>query len=339
MGRGIHSGLSSKRSSFSSALRTLRGFRYLFRLVTGKRMGFSAKGPFGMRFHFNANGTLRSYSLKAFAGMRVVCNSNGAFKKLSLPGPFRSRIFVDSKGDFAGFALPRVLGGFLLYDKNGNLKRAYGPSIGGMCASRDVDGVKRKHETRGKKKSTIISEAAREVIPEAHKTYSRRGENTPEGIKPIPSQDMERFQKKPSKKEKREAKIESQKRSQKARREKDLTVKEERAQTTRKEKVLTVKEERLQTTREEKVQVAKEERTQTTREEKVQAVRDDIATGKYHNQALSNGRFSWEDSKPKEEPELTPAEKEQYTKQLASFDKTVETSFADTDEVPFDDLF
>ena len=306
MGRGIHSALPSnqssrrrrrgrrpsvsgrrhssrRRSSYASAIRTLRGLRYLYRLVTGKRMGFSVKGPGGMKLHFNSNGTLRSYSLKSFAGMRVVCNSKGEFKKLSLPGPVGSRVFVDSKGELAGFGLPGLLGGFLLYDKNGNLKRTYGPSIGGIRTSHDVDGTKRKHETRGKKRSAVMDSAARETIPETHKTFARKGEVTPEGIKPITPQDIERFEKQQIEKVKRET-------------QKEIT-------------------------------------------KEIQKAKEEMAAEASRTPIKANDSFSWDSSEPKEDWKVTQAERDNYQKQMAEFDKTVETSFADEDEVPFDDLF
>ncbi len=180
-------------SIFRSHIYAIRGARYAFRLLTGKRMGFSFSGPAGMRFHMNSDGSLRSFSLKAFAGIRVICGSNGKFKSLSIPGPFKTRLFVNSKSELTGFGIPRIFGGYLLYDAKGRLKRVYGPRIGGMCVSRDSEGNRKKHKLEGSSVGSLLNHEVKHELPGTHTTYTRKGEVTDRGIIPISDENIKSF--------------------------------------------------------------------------------------------------------------------------------------------------
>ncbi len=142
-----------------------------------------------MRLHLNANGSLRSYSLKSFGGMRVVYGANGKFRRLSIPGPLGTRIFTGKNGELTGFGLPRMFGGFLLYDQNGKLKRSFSPSFGGVCISRDAYGNKKKHSVKGISRDHFLTEQIRIELPETQKTFTRKGEVTKQGIRPITQKD------------------------------------------------------------------------------------------------------------------------------------------------------
>ena len=191
MSRNSFSGLLS---SIRSAFCTVRGIRYLFRLATGKRMGFSLRGPLGLRLHFNSSGALRSFSLKSFGGMRAVYGSNGRFKGLSLPGIFKgSRIFTNSSGELTGFGIPRLFGGFLIFNNKAELKRIYSPVFGGVCFSHGPDGTKKKHELKGIKKHSFIESEVRTELPETSKSFTRKGEVTEKGIVPISEKDAGMF--------------------------------------------------------------------------------------------------------------------------------------------------
>lgn len=181
-------------SQIISFFRSMRGLRYAFRLLTGKRMGFSLRGPVGMRLHYNSDGSLRSLSLKSCAGMRVAVGSNGKFKGLSIPGPLKgTRVFTNSSGELTGFGLPRLFGGFLLYDTHGKLKRTYGPVVKGTCLSYDEKGNKKKHTVSAGRKDSFIESEAREHIPGTEKSYTKRGEVTEKGIVPIKDSDLNKF--------------------------------------------------------------------------------------------------------------------------------------------------
>ncbi len=181
-------------SSIISFFRSMRGLRYAFKLLTGKRMGFSLRGPAGMRLHYNSDGSLRNLSLKSCAGMRVVVRSNGKFKGLSIPGLLKgTRIFTNSSGELTGFGLPRLFGGFLLFDANGKLKRSYGPVINGACLSSDEHGNKKKHIVSAETKDSFYEIEAREHIPGTKKSYTKRGEVTEKGIVPIKDSDLDKF--------------------------------------------------------------------------------------------------------------------------------------------------
>ena len=191
MSRNNFSGLIS---SIISSISTIRGIRYLFRLATGKRMGFSLSGPLGLRLHFNSSGVLRSFSLKSFGGMRAVYGSNGRFKGLSLPGLFKgSRIFTNSRGELTGFGLPRLFGGFLIFNNKAELKRIYSPVFGGVCFSHGPNGTKKKHELKGIKKHSFFENEARSELPETTKSFSRKGEMIEKGIVPISEKDAGMF--------------------------------------------------------------------------------------------------------------------------------------------------
>ena len=191
MSRNSFSGLLS---SIRSAFCTVRGIRYLFRLATGKRMGFSLRGPLGLRLHFNSSGALRSFSLKSFGGMRAVYGSNGRFKGLSLPGIFKgARIFTNSRGELTGFGLPRLFGGFLIFNNKAELKRIYSPVFGGVCFSHGPDGTKKKHVLKETKKHSFFENEARTELPETSKSFSRKGEVTEKGIIPISEKDAGMF--------------------------------------------------------------------------------------------------------------------------------------------------
>ena len=191
MSRNSFSGLLS---SIRSAFCTVRGIRYLFRLATGKRMGFSLRGPLGLRLHFNSSGALRSFSLKSFGGMRAVYGSNGRFKGLSIPGILKgSRIFTNSRGELTGFGLPRLFGGFLIFNNKAELKRIYSPVFGGVCFSHGPDGTKKKHKLKGIKKHSFIESEARTELPETSKSFTRKGEVTEKGIVPISEKDVGMF--------------------------------------------------------------------------------------------------------------------------------------------------
>ena len=193
-------------SMIMSFFRSMRGLRYAFRLLTGKRMGFSLRGPAGMRLHYNSDGSLRSLSLRSCAGMRVVVGSNGKFKGLSIPGPLKgTRVFTNSSGELTGFGLPRLFGGFLLYDAHGKLKRTYGPVVKGTCLSYDDEGNKKKHTISAGSKDSFIESEARVHIPGSEKSYTKRGEVTEKGIVPIKDSDLYKFT---VKKEKPEVKAE-----------------------------------------------------------------------------------------------------------------------------------
>lgn len=181
-------------SGIISFFRSMRGARYAFRLLTGKRMGFSLRGPAGMRFHYNSDGSLRSLSLKTCAGMRVVVGSNGKFKGLSIPGLLKgTRVFTNASGELTGFGLPRLFGGFLLFDAHGKLKGSYGPIANGACLSRDEHGNRKRHVVSDEKKDSFIENEAREHIPGTKKSYTRRGEVTEKGIVPIKESDLDKF--------------------------------------------------------------------------------------------------------------------------------------------------
>ena len=177
-----------------SFFRSMRGLRYAFRLLTGKRMGFSLRGPAGMRLHYNSDGSLRSLSLKSCAGMRVVVGSNGKFKGLSIPGLLKgTRVFTNASGELTGFGLPRLFGGFLLFNAHGELKRSYGPIANGACLSIDEHGNKKKHTVSAEKKDSFFESEAREHIPGTKKSYTKRGEVTEKGIVPIRDSDLDKF--------------------------------------------------------------------------------------------------------------------------------------------------
>ncbi len=163
-------------------------------------MGFSLRGPAGLRLHFNSYGKLGSISLKSFAGMRAIYGSNGSFKGLSLPGLFRSRVFVNSRGEFNGFGLPRLFGGFLIFNNKCELVRSYGPAIGGMCVSHDASGNRKKHIIKGVKKNTFIDSEVRTELPETNKVFGKKGEVTDKGIIPISEKDAGLFNIKESRK-------------------------------------------------------------------------------------------------------------------------------------------
>ena len=195
-------------SSIISFFRSMRGLRYAFRLFTGKRMGFSLRGPAGMRLHYNSDGSLRSLSLKSCAGMRVVVGANGKFKGLSIPGLLKgTRVFTSASGELTGFGLPRLFGGFLLFDAHGKLKRSYGPIANGACLSSDEQGNKKKHAVSAGKKDVFFESEAREHIPGTKKSYTKRGEVTEKGIVPIKDSDLDKFV---VKREKTEGKTERQ---------------------------------------------------------------------------------------------------------------------------------
>ncbi len=157
-------------------------------------MGFSMRGPLGLRLHFNSSGALRSFSLKSFAGMRAVYGSNGTFRGLSLPGIFKSsRIFTNSRGELTGFGLPRLFGGFLIFNNKAELKRIYSPVFGGVCFSHDPDGTKKKHELKEIKKHSFFESEARNELPETTKSFTRKGEVTEKGIVPISEKDIGMF--------------------------------------------------------------------------------------------------------------------------------------------------
>ncbi len=189
MSRSSFSFLSEIRSTVSM----LRGLRYFFRLVTGKRVGFSFKGPAGLRFHFNSKGIFSGVSLKSFSGMRVRYGANGKFRGLSLPGIFKSRVYINSRGEFTGFGLPRLFGGFLIFDHKCELKRIYGPIIGGVCVSYDSKGNKKKHSVKGIKKNNFRDFEARAELPGTQRTFCRKGEATEKGVVPIPEKDIGLF--------------------------------------------------------------------------------------------------------------------------------------------------
>ena len=177
-----------------SFFRSMRGLRYAFRLLTGKRMGFSLRGPAGMRLYYNSDGSLRSLSLKSCAGMRAIVGSNGKFKGLSIPGLLKgTRVFTNASGELTGFGLPRLFGGFLLFDAHGKLKRSYGPIVGGTCLSSDEHGNKKKHTVSAEKKDSFFESEAREHIPGTKKSYTKRGEVTEKGIVPIRDSDLDKF--------------------------------------------------------------------------------------------------------------------------------------------------
>lgn len=157
-------------------------------------MGFSLRGPAGMRLHYNSDGSLRSLSLKSCAGMRVIVGSNGKFKGLNIPGLLKgTRVFTNASGELTGFGLPRLFGGFLLFDAHGELKRSYGPIANGTCLSIDEHGNKKKHTVSAEKKDSFFEIEAREHIPGTKKSYTRRGEVTERGIAPIKDSDLDKF--------------------------------------------------------------------------------------------------------------------------------------------------
>ena len=181
-------------SGIISFFRSMRGARYAFRLLTGKRMGFSLRGPAGMRLHYNSDGSLRSLSLKSCAGMRVVVGSNGKFKGLSIPGLLKgTRVFTNASGELTGFVLPRLFGGFLLFDAHGKLKRSYGPIVKGTCLSSDEYGNKKKYTVSSGGKDSFYESEASETIPGTKKSYTKRGEVTERGIVPIKDTDLDKF--------------------------------------------------------------------------------------------------------------------------------------------------
>ena len=181
-------------SGIISFFRSMRGARYAFRLLTGKRMGFSLRGPAGMRLHYNSDGSLRSLSLKSCAGIRVIVGSNGKFKGLSTPGPLKgTRIYTNASGELTGFGLPRLFGGFILFDAHGKLKRSYGPIVNGVCLSSDEKGNKKKYAVSAEKKDSFYENEAREHIAGTKKSYTKRGEITEKGIVQIKDSDLDKF--------------------------------------------------------------------------------------------------------------------------------------------------
>ena len=192
--RGGGGSRGSRKSSIASFFRSMRGLRYAFRLLTGKRMGFSLPGPAGMRLHYNSDGSLRSMSLKSCAGMRAIIGSDGRFKGLSIPGPIKgTRIFTNKSGELTGFGLPRLFGGFLLYDAHGNLKRTYGPVTNGTCLSYDADGNKKKHQIEKTDEKSFFEKEFKQELPGTDKTYSKEGEVTDKGIIPVSDSDLKKF--------------------------------------------------------------------------------------------------------------------------------------------------
>ncbi len=192
--RGGGGSRGSRKPSIASFFRSMRGLRYAFRLLTGKRMGFSLPGPAGMRLHYNSDGSLRSMSLKSCAGMRAIIGSDGRFKGLSIPGPIKgTRIFTNKSGELTGFGLPRLFGGFLLYDAHGNLKRTYGPVTNGTCLSYDADGNKKKHQIEKSDEKSFFEKECKQELPGTDKTYSKEGEVTDKGIIPVSDSDLKKF--------------------------------------------------------------------------------------------------------------------------------------------------
>ncbi len=187
----------TKRGFFSrilSSIRAYRGTRYAFRLLTGKKMGFSLRGPAGMRLHYNSDGSLRSISLKSCAGMRVILGSNGKFKKLSIPGLLKgTRIFTNSKGELTGFGLPGLFGGYHLYDAHGKHKRSYGPVIKGVCLSEDSNGNKRRNAVNKQEKYSFIENESKTEINGTEKAYSRKGEVRGKTVNPIDGEELKKF--------------------------------------------------------------------------------------------------------------------------------------------------
>ncbi len=285
-------------SSLRSTLYSLRGLRFLFRLWTGKRMGFSLRGPAGMRLHYNSDGALRSFSLKSFGGMRVICESDGRFKSLSIPGIFKSRVYVNSKGELTGFGLPRMFGGFLLFDNQGRLKRSYGPVVGDSCLSKDANGKKTKHKISGQSKEQFIEKEVRSELPDTHKTYVKKGEVTEKGTVPIPDKDIELFRKD------KEGKFES---------EKKVTNGEKRT----------------------KLAVDKDNEQMSLSDIKFNSHSDSRVTSTTNENVAEESIEKTEEPIINESP--IQNSKVTYANKMSELDKAVEEAFPDQEEVSFDD--
>ena len=94
-------------------------FRWLKRLFSGRKTGYSIKGFWGQTKHYNRDGVQIGYTVKWFWGVRRRYDMNGNLVSYSVKNFWGGRNTYDAQGNLISRSRKNIFGGYNIYDKKG----------------------------------------------------------------------------------------------------------------------------------------------------------------------------------------------------------------------------
>ncbi len=94
-------------------------FRWLIKLFSGRKTGYSIKGFWGQIKHYNKDGVQIGYTVKWFWGVRRRYDMNGNLVSYSVKNFWGGRNTYDAQGNLISRSSKNIFGGYNTYDKHG----------------------------------------------------------------------------------------------------------------------------------------------------------------------------------------------------------------------------
>lgn len=94
-------------------------FRWLKKLFSGRKTGYSIKGFWGQIKHYNKDGVQIGYTVKWFWGVRRRYDMNGNLVSYSVKNFWGGRNTYDAQGNLISRSRKNIFGGYNTYDKKG----------------------------------------------------------------------------------------------------------------------------------------------------------------------------------------------------------------------------